>query len=100
MSGQTRKREKLSAFRDEPAVGHKPAAMARNYCIRAIQERREEIPRVAARHGGGNVRLFGSAARGTPDIDLLVDLIGVTSSWFPASLAAELEELLGSRSRW
>jgi hypothetical protein len=28
----------------------------------AIHERREEILRVAARHGAGNIRLFGSAA--------------------------------------
>jgi uncharacterized protein len=29
-----------------------------------IQQRREEILRVAAGHGAGNVRLFGSVARG------------------------------------
>jgi hypothetical protein len=67
----------------------------------AIHERRDEILRVAARHGAGNIRLFGSAARGedTPDsdIDLLVDVTGVTSSWFPGNLTAELEELLGKR---
>jgi hypothetical protein len=48
-----------------------------------IHERRDEILRVAARHGAGNVRLFGSAARGedTPDsdIDLLVDVTGTTT---------------------
>jgi hypothetical protein len=67
----------------------------------AIHEHRHEILRVAALHGTGNVRLFGSAARGedTPDsdIDLLVDVTGVTSSWFPGSLTAELEQLLGRR---
>jgi hypothetical protein len=67
----------------------------------AIHERRDEVLRVAARHGAGNVRLFGSAARGedTPDsdIDLLVDVTGATTPWFPGSLTAELEQLLGKR---
>ena len=31
------------------------------------------------------------------DIDLLVDVTGVTTPWFPASLAADLEQLLGKR---
>jgi predicted nucleotidyltransferase len=66
-----------------------------------VRERRDEILRVAARHGAGNVRLFGSAARGEDtsqsDIDLLIDVTGTTSSWFPGSLTAELEELLGKR---
>jgi len=59
----------------------------------AIHERRDEVLRVAARHG--------SAARGedTPDsdIDLLVDVTGTTTPWFPGSLTAELEQLLGKR---
>jgi len=67
----------------------------------AIHERRDEILRVASRHGAGNVRVFGSAARGDDrpdsDIDLLVDVTGVTSPWFPGGLTAELEELLGKR---
>ena len=66
-----------------------------------IRERRDGILRVAARHGAGNVRLFGSAARGehTPDtdIDLLIDVIGTTTPWSPGSLTAEREELLGKR---
>jgi predicted nucleotidyltransferase len=64
-----------------------------------ITERRDEILRVAARHGAGNVTVFGSVARGedTPesDIDLLVDVIGETTPWFPGSLVADLEEILG-----
>jgi predicted nucleotidyltransferase len=71
------------------------------YLQGAIHEHRDEILRVAARHGAGNVGLFGSLARGEgtsdSDVDLLVDVIGVTSSWFPGSLTAELEELLGKR---
>ncbi len=67
----------------------------------AIHQHRDEVLRVVARHGAGNAQLFGSAARGeeTPDsdIDLLVDVTGVTTPWFPASLAADLEQLLGKR---
>ena len=66
-----------------------------------IRERRDEILRMAARHGAGNVRLFGSVARGeeTPqsDVDLLVDVTGDTTPWFPGSLAADLEQLLRRR---
>jgi predicted nucleotidyltransferase len=66
-----------------------------------IHEYRDEVLRVVARHGAGNAQLFGSAARGedTPDsdIDLLVDVTGVTTPWFPGSLAVDLEQLLGKR---
>lgn len=66
-----------------------------------IHQRRDEILRVAALHGAGNVRLFGSAVRGEDtadsDIDLLIDVTGVTSPWFPGSLTADLEQLLGKR---
>ena len=66
-----------------------------------IKDRREEVLRVAARHGAGNVRVFGSAARGEEtlesDLDILVDVTGETTPWFPGSLVADLEHLLGRR---
>ena len=66
-----------------------------------LREKREEILRIAEKHGARNVRIFGSVAHGdateTSDIDLLVDTAKRTSPWFPAGLAAELEELLGQR---
>jgi predicted nucleotidyltransferase len=66
-----------------------------------IREHRGEILRVAALHGAGNVLLFGSVARGedTPesDVDLLVDVTGDTTPWFPGSMIADLEQLLGQR---
>jgi uncharacterized protein with HEPN domain/predicted nucleotidyltransferase len=65
----------------------------------AVKEHREEILRIAAQHGATNVRVFGSVARGTAgpdsDLDLLVDVTGPTSAWFPAGLMVDLEELLG-----
>jgi len=66
-----------------------------------VREHRDEILRMAAHHGAGNVLLFGSVARGedTPesDVDLLVDVTGQTTPWFPGSLTADLEKLLGRR---
>jgi len=63
-----------------------------------VRERRDEILRIAARHGARNVRLFGSAARGDADlgsdVDLLVDVDPIHSAWFPAGLVLDLEELL------
>ena len=66
-----------------------------------IREHRDEILRLAALHGAGNVRLFGSVARGEDtsesDVDLLVDVTGDTTPWFPGSLTADLERILGRR---
>ncbi|MGO9895757.1 MAG: nucleotidyltransferase family protein [Bryobacteraceae bacterium] len=66
-----------------------------------IREHRDEILRVAAFHGAGNVRLFGSVVRGEDasesDVDLLVDVTGDTTPWSPGSLSADLEQLLGQR---
>lgn len=66
-----------------------------------LHEKRDEIQRTAAKHGATNIRVFGSVARGEAgpdsDIDFLVDAGVVTSSWFPAGLILDLEELLGCR---
>lgn len=66
-----------------------------------LRERRDEIKRIAARHGARNIRVFGSVARGeagkNSDVDILVDAGPETSSWFPAGLVLDLEELLGCR---
>jgi predicted nucleotidyltransferase len=67
----------------------------------SVKEHRDEILRIAMRHGAGNVMLFGSVARGesTPasDVDLLVDVTGDTTPWFPGSLVADLQQLLDQR---
>ncbi|MDH5776236.1 MAG: nucleotidyltransferase family protein [Nitrospirota bacterium] len=63
--------------------------------------KREDVLRIAAKHGAYNVRIFGSVARGeaTPesDIDLLIEKGPTTTPWFPAGLVLELEESLGRR---
>lgn len=64
-----------------------------------IEEKRDDIVSIAARHGAKNVRLFGSVARGEDkedsDVDLLVDTEPTTTSWFPAGLILDLEQVLG-----
>jgi hypothetical protein len=66
-----------------------------------LQDRKEDIRRIAAQHGAYNVRVFGSVVRGEAgpesDIDLLIAKGPTTSSWFPAGLVLDLEELLGRR---
>ena len=66
-----------------------------------LYEKRDDIKRIAARHGAYNIRVFGSVARGEAgpesDIDILIDVGPTTSSWFPAGLILDLEDLLGQR---
>ena len=67
----------------------------------AINEKRETILRIAAKHGATQVRLIGSVARGEDrpesDIDLLVTWRNGTSLLDQAALILELESLLGRR---
>ena len=66
-----------------------------------LQEKREDILRIAEKHGASNVRVFGSVARGEAgpdsDVDLLIDVGPVHSSWFPGGLIVDLEDLLSRR---
>ena len=68
---------------------------------RLMEANREEILRIAAKHGAKNVRVFGSYAKGeaTPesDVDFLVDVAADHSPWFPGGLLADLEDLLGRK---
>ena len=64
-----------------------------------LRGKREQVLRLAAKHGAGNVFFFGSVARGEEtagsDVDLLVDVVGEPTAWFPGGLVADLEDLLG-----
>jgi hypothetical protein len=69
--------------------------------LEQLQQHRNEIAEIAARHGASNVRLFGSVARGEErpdsDIDLLVALDDARGFKDYLALAEELEHLLGRR---
>ena len=64
-----------------------------------LHAKRTAILDIARRHGAGNVRVFGSVARGEArsdsDIDFLVDLDPGRSLFDLGGLAMDLEEFLG-----
>ena len=64
-----------------------------------LRGKREEILRIAAKHGARNVRVFGSAARGEAsdgsDLDLLVEMEPGRSLLDLAALRNDLMDLLG-----
>ena len=64
-----------------------------------LENNREEILRICAKHGARNVRVFGSFARGSAgfesDVDFLVDAGPKRTPWFPGGLLIDLKELLG-----
>jgi len=66
-----------------------------------IEEKRDEILRVAIHHGARNIRLIGSVARGEAgadsDLDLLVDLDQGRTLLDHAALILDLEALLGCK---
>src|SRR5260221_12510777 len=68
-----------------------------------VQAKREQILRLARRHGVTGVRVFGSMARGDAgpesDGDLLVEVGAEPSAWFPGGLVTDVEELLGRRGQ-
>jgi uncharacterized protein len=67
-----------------------------------LRQKREEILRIAAKHGAHNVRVFGSVARGEAeegsDIDFLVEFEPGRSLLDQAGLVLDLEELLGRKA--
>lgn len=66
---------------------------------RLLRAKREEILRIANRHGAFNVRVFGSVAKGRADaesdIDLLVDLQPGRTLFDISELLSDLQELIG-----
>ena len=66
-----------------------------------VKEKREDILKLAAKHGARNVRVFGSVARGEAgpesDIDLLVDMEPGRSLLDLGGLWSDLNELLGRK---
>jgi predicted nucleotidyltransferase len=69
--------------------------------IEELLSHRDEILRIAERHGASNIRVFGSIVRGEAgpesDVDLLVDLERGRSLLDHAAFMIELEALLSRR---
>jgi uncharacterized protein len=74
---------------------------ARVSSLEPLWSRRDDILRIAIRHGAHNVRVFGSVARDEAtedsDVDFLVSARETTSPWFPAGLVLDLDDFLGCR---
>ena len=66
-----------------------------------IQQHRNEILDLAKKYGAGNIRIFGSVARGEAredsDIDVLVDLESGRSLLDLGGFLMDLQHLLGCR---
>ena len=66
-----------------------------------VAEKRQEILRIASKHGVQRIRVFGSVARGeanqASDVDFLIEVGPTHSAFFPGGLVADLEALLGRR---
>ena len=66
---------------------------------RLLTEKRDEILRIAARHGAKKIRVFGSVARGdadaASDVDVLVDMEPGRSLLDMGGLLMDLQDLLG-----
>lgn len=78
-----------------------PRPLPRTGLGATVRRRRRQLRRIVAQHGGGQVWLFGSAARGDDgpdsDVDLLVELPADVSLVELGQLSQELEALLGTR---
>jgi len=76
----------------------KPVAMG---IAEILADKKDDILRVAARHGAANVRVFGSVAEGTADersdIDFLVELEKGRTLLDLGGLLMDLQQLLGRR---
>ena len=64
-----------------------------------LKDKREEILKIAARHGARNVRVFGSVVRGEADeqsdVDFLVEMQPGRNLLDMGGLLMDLRELLG-----
>ncbi len=66
-----------------------------------LKDKRNDILKIAEKHGAYNIRVFGSQARGDTrpdsDIDFLVEVGDNHSPFFPGGLLVDLEDLLGRK---
>jgi len=66
-----------------------------------LNQKKEDIQRIARQHGARNLRVFGSVARGEAtegsDLDLLVEMEPGRSLLDLVAIKQDLEELLGCK---
>lgn len=66
-----------------------------------LKKKREEILVIASKYGARNVRMFGSAAKGSArpesDVDLLVEMESGRTLLDHVALVQDLEDLLGRK---
>jgi predicted nucleotidyltransferase len=64
-----------------------------------VKEKREDILKIAAKHGARKIRIFGSVARdeadSESDLDLLVEFLPGSTLLSQSAMIRELEDLLG-----
>ncbi|VVB63617.1 Nucleotidyltransferase domain protein [uncultured archaeon] len=64
-----------------------------------LKAKREDILKIAAKHGARNIRIFGSVARGESDsesdLDILVEFLPGSTLLSQSAMIRELESLLG-----
>lgn len=89
----------LHAMGTTLVASRSPAGRPSGRLRRLLEQRRDGIIEVAARHHASNVRVFGSIARGeetdSSDVDLLVDMEPGRSLLDQVRLRRELAQLLG-----
>ncbi len=82
-----------------PTMVERLLSAARPRPSKVLDQHREQVRRLAHRHRAGNVRVFGSVARGDDgpdsDLDFLVTFDERASLLDQAALTDDLEELLG-----